>query len=162
MNSAIIYLGDTDHSLKNLMIFGKHTPLVINYGDKTLASSSSYLHGGYNMTEQMTETSNNPMPEPDTYHDQKVLIRWAEIADRISWFFLFLFVVVAGIIGYLAYYSYTNQIKVEQFLFALPPFLVPLILGLFIWIGLKLFSEVVYLLMDIEDNTRRPQPPAKE
>jgi hypothetical protein len=113
------------------------------------------------MTEQMTETSNNPMAEPDTYHDQKVLIRWAEIADRISWIFLFLFVVVGGIIVYLGYYSYTNHIKIEQFLFALPPFLVPLILGLFLWVGLKLFSEAVYLLMDIEDNTRRPQPPVQ-
>jgi hypothetical protein len=114
------------------------------------------------MTEQMTETSNIPVAEPDTYHDQKALMRLAEIADRTAWLFLFLFVAVGIIIGYFVYYTITNHISIEQFAFTLPTFLAPFFLGGFIWIALKLIAEAVYLLMDIEDNTRRSQPPAQE
>jgi len=114
------------------------------------------------MTEQMTETSNVPETEPDTYHDQKVMMRLAEIADRIAWLFLFLFLVVGGVILYLVYLTITKRIGVEQFFLNLPNYLTPFFIGGFIWIALKLVSEAVYLMMDIEDNTRPPQPPAKE
>jgi hypothetical protein len=108
------------------------------------------------MTEQMTETSVVPEVKPDTYHDQKALIRIADIAGWISWLFLVLFVVVAGIIGYLVYYFIANHIAFEQFLLTLPTFLVPFFLGGFFWIGLKVIDEAIYVLLDIEDNTRRP------
>jgi hypothetical protein len=114
------------------------------------------------MTEQMTETSEVPVPEPDTYHDQKTLMRLAQIAEWISWLFLVLFVVCGAIIVYFAYYIFHNHLAIEQFAFALPPFLVPFVLSGFLWIVLMLASEAVYVLMDIEDNTRRPQPPRME
>jgi H+/Cl- antiporter ClcA len=114
------------------------------------------------MTEQMAETSNVPEAEPDTYHDQKALMRLAQIAEWISWLFFVIFVVCGVIIGYFAYYVIHNHLAIEQFAFALPPFLVPFLLGGFIWIVLMLASEATYVLMDIEDNTRRPQPPKIE
>jgi hypothetical protein len=114
------------------------------------------------MTEQMTETSNVPAAEPDTYHDQTALMRLAEIADRIAWLFLFLFLVTGGIILYLVWLTIKARIGVEQFFLNLPNYLTPFFIGGFIWIALKLISEAVYLLMDIEDNTRHLQPPPKE
>lgn len=107
------------------------------------------------MTEQMTETSNVPVEEPDTYHDQKALIRLAEIADRIAWLFLFLFLVVGGVILYLVWLTIKGRIGVEQFFLNLPNYLTPFFIGGLIWILLMLASEAVYVLMDIEDNTRK-------
>jgi hypothetical protein len=114
------------------------------------------------MTDKMTETSNIPVAEPDTYHDQKALIMLAEIADRIAWLFLFLFLVVGGVILYLVWLTIKSRIGVEQFFLNLPTYLTPFFIGGFIWIALKLVSEAVYLLMDIEDNTRRSQLPTQE
>jgi hypothetical protein len=111
------------------------------------------------MTEQMTETPSVPEAEPDTYHDQKALMRLAEIANRISWLFLFFFLVVGGVILYLVWLTIKARIGVEQFFLNLPNYLTPFFIGGFIWIALMLISEAIYLLMDIEDNTRRQQPP---
>jgi tryptophan-rich sensory protein len=114
------------------------------------------------MTEQMTETSTTHEEKPDTYHNQGALVRIADIAGWISWVFLVLFVACGAIIAYFGYYFYKNHGTFEQFILSLPAFLVPFFLAGFIWIALKVISEAVYLLMDIEDNTRRPQPSAKE
>jgi hypothetical protein len=114
------------------------------------------------MTDQVTATSVVPEVKSDTYHNQKALIRIADIAGWLSWLFLFLFVVVAGIIGYLVYYFIANQIAFEQFLLTLPTFLVPLFLGGFFWIGLKVIDETIYLLLDIEENSRLSRSPSKE
>ncbi len=114
------------------------------------------------MTEQMTETSDVNEVKPDTYHDQGALERIANIAGWMSWLFLVLFVVCGMIIAYFGYYFYKNQGTFETFVLSIPNFLVPFFLAGFIWIALKVISEAVYLLMDIEDNTRRPQPPKME
>ena len=114
------------------------------------------------MTEQMTETSVTPEVKPDTYHDQGALVRIADIAGWLSWLFLVLFVVVGLIIGYLVYYFIANHIAFEQFLLTLPTFLVPFFLGGFFWIGLKVIDEVIYLLLDIEENSRPPKPTVKD
>jgi len=124
------------------------------------------------MTDQMTDTSNEleEKPDtyheleekPDTYHDQEKLIRLAGTAGRISWLFLVLFVVAGLIIVYLGWYFISNHMAIEQFFLTLPTFMVPFFLGGFFWIALKLISEGIYILMDIEDNTRRPKSPSKE
>jgi len=114
------------------------------------------------MTDQMTETNNVVEEKPDTYHDPKKLMRLADIAGGISWLFLFLFVVVGLIIVYLGWYFYSNHMAIEQFFLTLPTFLVPFFLGGFFWIVSKLISEGIYILMDIEDNTRRPKSPPNE
>jgi hypothetical protein len=108
---------------------------------------------------QSTVQKSETEQKPDTYHDPDKLTQFANIADILSWVFLFIFAVSAGIIVYLIYYFYKNHAPLEQFFLNLPSFLVPLIVGGFAWVVLKLISEGVYLLMDIEDNTRR-RPPA--
>jgi hypothetical protein len=104
---------------------------------------------------QMNETTKMPEEKPDTYHDHQALVRIADIAGWLSWLFLLLFVLVAGIIGYLVYYFIHNKIAFEQFLLTLPTFLVPFFLGGFFWVALKAIDEAIYLFLDIEDNTRR-------
>jgi hypothetical protein len=114
------------------------------------------------MTDQITDTNTEIEEKPDTYHDPKKLTRFADIAGGLSWFFLVLFVITVGIIGYFAWFFYTNHSAIENFLYNLPTFLVPFFLSLFFWITLKLISEGIYILMDIEDNTRRPKSPSNE
>jgi len=113
------------------------------------------------MTDQSSIQQSEPVQKPDTYHDPDKLTQFANIADILSWVFLFIFAVSAGIIVYLIYYFYKNHAPLEQYFLNLPSFLVPLIVGGFAWVVLKLISEGVYILMDIEDNTRQ-RPPAKE
>jgi hypothetical protein len=108
------------------------------------------------MTDQMTEQPIVTEPKPDTFHDQAKIIRVANLAGGISWFFLFLFVIVGLIIGYLIYLVGSKQIGFEQFVLNLPTFFVPFLLSGFFWVVTKLLSESVYLVMDIEDNSRRP------
>lgn len=107
------------------------------------------------MTDQSTNQPSQEDMKPDTYHDQKKLTRLADIADILSWLFLLIFLLSTGIIIYLIVYAVQNHVAVEQFFLSLPGFLVPMILSGFVWIILKLASEGVYLLMDIEDNTRK-------
>lgn len=113
------------------------------------------------MTDESTIQPTNVEPKPDTYHDPDKLTVFANIADIMSWVFLFIFVLTGGIIIYLIWYFYKNHAPLEQFFLNLPTFLVPFIVGGFAWIVLKLVSEGIYLLMDIEDNTRQ-KPSVKE
>jgi predicted membrane protein len=114
------------------------------------------------MTDQMTDTNTDLEAKPDIYHNQDRLMRLADLTSRISWLFLVLFVVIGLIIAYLVWYFYSNHMSIEQFFLNLPTFLVPFFLGGFFWIALKVISEAIYLLMDIEDNTRRPKSPSNE
>jgi hypothetical protein len=106
------------------------------------------------MTDQITNEVLEVEEKPDTYHDPKKLTNYADVANVISWLFLALFVITGGIILYLIWYFYKNHIALEQFALTLPTFLVPFFIGGFSWVVLKLISEGIYLLMDIEDNTR--------
>ena len=107
------------------------------------------------MTDQITDQPVQEEEKPDTYHDPKKITQYANIANALSWVFLVLFVITGGVILYLIYYFYKNHIALEQFALTLPTFLVPFFIGGFAWIVLKLISEGIYMLMDIEDNTRR-------
>jgi hypothetical protein len=108
------------------------------------------------MMDQINAASNKPEAKSDTYHDQDSMMRIAVYAARIAWLFLVLTLIVAGVIGYLIYLTATSRIGTEQLLLNIPSYLVPFFLGGFFWILLRLISEGVYILMDIEDNTRQP------
>lgn len=108
-----------------------------------------------NLTENLIDTTPKPLEKPDTYHDQDKLTRLADNSSKISWLFLALGIGVALIIFYLLYLTFKGQIGIENFFLSLPSFLIPLILALFFWIASRLISEGVYVLMDIEDNTRQ-------
>ncbi len=106
------------------------------------------------MTDQMSVIDDVIKKKTDTYHDQEALLGIATTTGWLSWVFLALSGVVVAIILYLVYLTATKLIQIEQFVLTLPTYLVPLFLGGFFWIVLRLISEGVYLLMDIEDNTR--------
>src|SRR4030042_4119861 len=106
------------------------------------------------MTDQISGKDDGIMKKNDTYHEQGALLGIATTAGWLSWVFLALSAVVGGVILYLVYLTATTRIAIEQFVLTLPTYLVPLFLGAFFWIVLRLISEGVYLLMDIEDNTR--------
>ncbi len=107
------------------------------------------------MTNQILAANNQLEGKSDTYHNQDSMMRIAVYAERISWLFLVLTLIVAGVIFYLIYLTATGQIGTEQLMLNIPSYLVPLFLGGFFWILLRLISEGVYILMDIEDNTRQ-------
>ncbi len=111
------------------------------------------------MFDQTPKQAKLPGASSDTYHDQETLIRIAVNAERVSWLFLALTGVVAAIIVYLIYLTATARIGIEQLFLNIPSYLVPFFLGGLFWILLRMISEGIYILMDIEDNTRRPQPP---
>jgi hypothetical protein len=113
------------------------------------------------MTDQIAAIPNQPEEKSDTYHNQDTLMRVAVYAERISWLFLVLTLLVAGVVFYLIYLTATGRIGSEQLLLNIPSYLVPFFLGGFFWILLRLISEGVYILMDIEDNTRQPTPSDK-
>ncbi len=106
------------------------------------------------MTDQMSGIDDGIMKKNDTYHEQEALLSVATTAGWLSWVFLALTAVVGAVILYLIYLTATTRIALEQFVLNLPNYLVPLFLGGFFWIVLRLISEGIYLLMDIEDNTR--------
>jgi len=106
------------------------------------------------MTNQISGIIEEVKKKADTYHEQEALLSIATTAGWLSWVFLALTVVVGGVILYLVYLTATTRVALEQFMLNLPTYLVPLFLGGFFWIVLRLISEGVYLLMDIEDNTR--------
>jgi hypothetical protein len=111
------------------------------------------------MTDQPLSATNPLEAKSDTYHDQDSLTRIAVYAERISWVFLALTILVAGVIFYLIYLTATGRIGTEQLMLNLPSYLVPFFLGGFFWVLLRLISEGTYILMDIEDNTRQPTSP---
>jgi hypothetical protein len=113
------------------------------------------------MTNQILAATDQLDAKTDTYHDQDTLTRIAVYAERISWLFLALTLIVAGVIFYLIYLTATGQIGTEQLMLNIPSYLVPFFLGGFFWILLRLIAEGVYVLMDIEDNTRKPAPPVE-
>ncbi len=106
------------------------------------------------MTDQMSRKDDGITKKNDTYHEQEALLGIATTAGWLSWVFLALAAIVGAIILYLVYLTATSRIALEQFLLNLPTYLVPFFLGGFFWIVLRLIPEGVYLLMDIEDNTR--------
>lgn len=95
-----------------------------------------------------------PEGEPDTYHDRQTLSTISVHADRLSLLFLILFVAVAIFIFTLIWRYATGRMVEDQFFAYFLYALVPLLLGGFFWVALRAISEGIYLMMDIEDNTR--------
>ena len=107
------------------------------------------------MSDEMTIASEVPA-EPDTYHDQKTMTRIAVYASRLSLLFLALFLLVGAVIAMFIWWyisgrsGFVLEIFIAYMMYALAPF----ILSGFFWIALQFISEGIYLLLDIEDNTR--------
>ncbi|NJD59135.1 MAG: hypothetical protein C3F13_09050 [Anaerolineales bacterium] len=109
------------------------------------------------MTDQMSDLLKDNKQETDTYHDQENLLRIAVTSDRLSWLFLALFTVTGIFIALFLYWYIKSTFSVEQLVVYLLFAITPFVLGGFLWIASRALSEVIYLLMDIEDNTRKPK-----
>jgi len=106
-----------------------------------------------------TPDINQPEAESDTYHEQDTLISIATRARRLSSLFLALGVVTALVIIFFLVLYIEGRASLDQFIYYFLIGLVPFFLGGFGWIALQFISEVIYLLMDIEDNTRPSRNP---
>jgi hypothetical protein len=110
------------------------------------------------MTDNMRMINKEP-EEPDTYHNQETLMRISATAGRMAGLFLVLLLVIASVLGIVVSWYITGRATLEQFIYYFLAALVPLFLGGFFWIALRSISEGIYLLMDVEDNTRRVHNP---
>ncbi len=110
----------------------------------------------------MSDTMSAPMEvteeQADTYHDPDTMLRLAMNAERMSTMFLVLFGIVGVLILVFIYWYFRGQLQLLQVIIYSLTALVPFLLGGFFWIASKMISEWVYILMDIEDNTRRTKP----
>jgi hypothetical protein len=101
----------------------------------------------------MTISSKEPA-EPDTYHDQKTMIRISVNASRLSILFLALFLIVGAVIALFIWWYISGRFSLEIFIAYMMYATGPFLMSGFFWIALKFISETIYLLLDIEDNTR--------
>ncbi len=106
----------------------------------------------------MTDAENNPSnaasDQADTYHDQHSLIRAATSAERMSYVFIVVFGLVGLLILVFLYWFVSGRLQLLQFISYMIFALVPFLLGGFFWVASKMLTELVYIFMDIEDNTR--------
>jgi len=107
-----------------------------------------------------TEVVETVMAEPDAdlYHRPGRLTRISSVTNIISWVILVIGVVI---FGYLSYSLITSIIQagpgitLSQIVQAfITPFMI-LVVSLFLYAVLQWMSEVVYLWMDMEENTRK-------
>ncbi|GIV66329.1 MAG: hypothetical protein AB1457_01925 [Chloroflexota bacterium] len=105
----------------------------------------------------MSEMSDNTIVEiSDLYHRPQRMIRVANWANILSWVVLvvaglFLVFFVSAI--YVTITQSSNNLFIELVPTLVQAFLI-LIPGLFLFVTLQAISEGIYLLMDIEENTR--------
>ncbi len=105
------------------------------------------------MSDEMTISSKEPV-ESDTYHDQKTMMRISVYASRLSMLFLVLFLLVGAVIAMFIWWYISGRFALEIFIAYMMYALGPFLLSGFFWIALQFISEGIYLLLDIEDNTR--------
>jgi NADH:ubiquinone oxidoreductase subunit 5 (subunit L)/multisubunit Na+/H+ antiporter MnhA subunit len=105
------------------------------------------------MSEEMMISGKEPA-ESDTYHDQKTMMRISVYASRLSMLFLALFLLVGAVIALFIWWYISGRFALEIFIAYMMYALGPFFLSGFFWIALQFISEGIYLLLDIEDNTR--------
>lgn len=111
-----------------------------------------------NVVEVETVEIADTTPEADLYHRPASLTRVSALANIIGWVIL---VIGVGIFGYYAYILIDSiaqaggGIAISQIVQAfITPFMI-LMISLFLFAVLEWMSEVVYLWMDLEENTRK-------
>ncbi len=96
--------------------------------------------------------------ETDLYHRPARLMRIAALANILSWVILVFAVLIFGVQFYSLIRQVVQVIGQYGFLDIAPAFVTPLMIlfiGLFLTVILQMLSEGVYLLMDVEENTRK-------
>jgi len=111
------------------------------------------------MSDAQSTTPGEIDEQPDTYYDRDTMLRVATTSDRMSRLFLALFAIVGAMIVVLVYWYARGQLSVLQLIIYALTALVPFLLGGFFWVAARVLTEGVYILMDIEDNTRPQKSP---
>jgi hypothetical protein len=105
----------------------------------------------------MTEESDDTDDADDIYHNPSRILKIASWAVVLSWFFLALGVVLfIGVIriGILRFAAPTSMDDLISTLYAvLSPFVIPLV-SFFFFVLLQAVAEGIYVLLDVERNTR--------
>jgi len=97
-----------------------------------------------------------PAEEFETYSDKQTLFTIASRAKTISSFFigLFILIVLANVVLFLQASSSLGSL-VQGLTLMLFSLALPLLICGFFWVVLQAIGEGIYLLMDIEENTRQ-------
>jgi hypothetical protein len=93
--------------------------------------------------------------EEDTYHDYKSINNIAMIANVMAWVLLVISVIGVIILGVVVYDARSTIGGTANGIFSVVSAIVPLFPGFFFFVVLKAIAEGLYVLMDIEANTRR-------
>jgi len=96
--------------------------------------------------------------EQDLFHRPGRLMRIASLANILSWVILVIAVLIFGVQMYSLISQVIQVIGQYSFMDIAPAFVSPLmvlLVGLFLTIVLQVLSEGVYMMMDVEENTRK-------
>jgi ABC-type multidrug transport system fused ATPase/permease subunit len=108
-----------------------------------------------NNHENIDDVERDQVEEPaDKYFDLDRLISTSTQSQYLAWFFL----VFAGVSLVFVIYMSAQQIQSGNFMYFLPTIIssfLSILLAGFFFVFLKALSEIIYVLMDIEENTSR-------
>ncbi len=96
--------------------------------------------------------------EADLFHRPTRLMRLASLANVLSWVILVLAIIYFGVQMYslvTQVIQVAGQYSIIQLLPAFFQPFVPTMVALFLVVLLHILSEGIYLMMDIEENTRK-------
>ena len=94
--------------------------------------------------------------DEDTYHDSKSISSIAMIANVMAWVILVLTVIGIIVLGVVIYDARATIGGTANGIFSVVSAVVPFFPGFFFFVALKAIAEGLYVLIDIEANTRRP------
>lgn len=94
-------------------------------------------------------------PEADTYHDYKTISNIAMIANVLAWVLLVLTVGGLIVLGVVIYDARASIGSSASGIFSVINAIVPFFPGFFFFVVLKAVAEGLYVLVDIEANTRK-------
>ena len=92
--------------------------------------------------------------DADTYHDSKNISSIAMIANVMAWVILALTVIGIIILGVVIYDARASVGTSANGIYSVVSALIPFFPGFFFFVALKAIAEGLYVLIDIEANTR--------
>jgi len=102
----------------------------------------------------VTEVLVDSEGEEDTYHSYKSISSIAMLANVMAWVLLVLSIIGMIVLGIVIWEARTT-ITGTNGIFSVVSAIVPFFPGFFFFVVLKAISEGLYVLIDIEANTRR-------
>ncbi len=105
-----------------------------------------------------TEEGKTPYAEADLFHRPARLMRIASMANILSWVVLIFVVLIFVVQMYSLIRQVVQVIGQYSLMDIAPAFVSPLVIlfaGLFVTVILQVLSEGIYVMMDMEENTRK-------